>query len=153
MEDHARRAVNPGEANITARLTFLMIPRFLGWNVDAEYDRDHVLEKMLYYGFDKEVERLRRIRPDIIVHTINTSDNILVVEAKRKENPDRAKDVAKLRGMTAPDGKYAYLVGVRLVTDLVAGNVPECEVFVDGETDEGLTSVLARLLPTPRGSG
>lgn len=73
---------------------------------------------MLAYGFKDEVEALRAIRPDIIVHQIGSPENLLVVEAKRVENRNDAQDKAKLAAMTHDAKGYRYLVGVRIVTDM-----------------------------------
>lgn len=141
------RYANPGEQAVTGELSRLMSPRFADWSVCAEWNRKQQEQKMLHYGLDGEVAKLRAIRPDIIVHTIGAKDNILVVEAKRVENRDVAQDVAKLRAMTNPEGAYFYEVGVRLTLDLATASIPDCEVFVAGESERDLTDFLRNLLP------
>ncbi len=105
LADEGFRYANPGEQAVTGRLSHLMVPRFPDWYVCAEWDRKAHEHKMLHFGFANQVAKLRAIRPDIIVHQIrNDNQNILVVEAKRIENRDDARDKAKLRAMTIAEG-------------------------------------------------
>jgi hypothetical protein len=147
LSDQGLRYANPGEQAVTGRLSHLMGARFPEWDVCAEWDRKGQEQKMLHYGLKNEVAKLRAIRPDIIVHSIGTDDNILVLEAKRIENRKDAADKAKLRAMTSPEGGYTYKVGVHLVIDMPNGKIDACEVFVGGDDDRHLTNALRALLP------
>lgn len=148
LSDEAFRYANPGEQAVTNKLCRCMVPLFPDWNVCAEWDRKEQEQKMLYYGWNDKVEKLRRIRPDIIVHNIGIAENLLVVEAKRAENRNDARDKAKLVAMTNGDGGYSYEVGVRIVLNLRNATIPDCEVFTGGESNPDLTAFLRDQLPT-----
>ncbi|HVZ16618.1 MAG TPA: hypothetical protein VG897_05855 [Terriglobales bacterium] len=92
LADKGYRYANPGEQAVTAKLSYLMESRFPEWSVCHEWNRKSQEEKMLHFGLEGEVAKLLSIRPDIIVHRIGDTDNILVVEAKRIEN---RKDAAE----------------------------------------------------------
>ena len=147
LKDEGLVYANPGEQALTAELSNLMRPYFGAWSVSAEWDRKQQEQKMLSYGWLNEVAKLRAIRPDIIVHRIGAPENILVVEAKRIENRNDAQDKAKLAAMTGPDGGYSYEVGVRLVFDLPNSCIPDCEVFIAGQSNAELTQLLRNSLP------
>lgn len=147
LADEGYRYANPGEQAVTGRLSSLMESHFPEWSVCPEWNRKNQEEKMLHYGLEGEVAKLRSIRPDIIVHRIGNTDNVLVVEAKRIENRKDAADKAKLRAMTDPVGGYSYQVGVHLVIDMKQGAIAACEVFVAGASDAALTSGLREMLP------
>lgn len=62
------------ERTITGKLADHLRTRFLGWDVDVEYNRD-----------GHQVKRANDdiVVPDVIVHRRNTPDNLLVVEVKK----------------------------------------------------------------------
>jgi hypothetical protein len=146
LADKGYQYANPGEQAVTGKLSSLMEPRFSEWSVCPEWNRKNQEEKMLHYGMEGEVAKLRSIRPDIIVHRIGTTDNVLVVEAKRVENRKDAADKAKLRAMTDAAGGYSYQVGVHLVIDMKGASIAACEVFVAGASHPGLTATLREML-------
>jgi len=147
LADKGYQYANPGEQAVTGKLSNLMEHRFPEWDVCPEWNRKNHEVKMLHFGLENEVAKLRAIRPDIIVHRIGEDDNVLVVEAKRVENRNDAVDKAKLRAMTDAAGGYAYKVGVHLVVDMKQAAITDCEVFVGGSADANLTSALRKLLP------
>lgn len=142
LTDEALRYANPGEQAITTQLCQSMAPLFPEWNVNAEWNRSETEDKMLAYGFDDQVEVLRSIRPDIIVHRIGLPENLLVVEAKRVENRLDARDRAKLVAMTNAAKGYGYLIGIRVVIDMKNGSVADHEVFANGSRSAELTEFL-----------
>lgn len=142
LTDEAFRYANPGEQAVTTQLCQLMVPLFAEWNVNAEWNRREAEAKMLAYGFDDQVEALRLIRPDIIVHRIGLPENLLVVEAKRVENRLDAQDRAKLIAMTNAAKGYGYLIGIRVVIDMQNGSVADLEVFTNGSRSAELTEFL-----------
>lgn len=147
LADQGYKYANPGEQAVTGKLASLMEGRFPEWSVCPEWNRKNQEEKMLHYGLEGEVAKLRAIRPDIIVHRIGTTDNVLVVEAKRVENRKDAADKAKLRAMTDAEGGYSYQVGVHLVIDMKEAAIAACEVYAGGAAHAGLTASLRELLP------
>jgi hypothetical protein len=147
LADKGYQYANPGEQAVTGKLSNLMEPNFSEWSVCPEWNRKNQEEKMLHYGLEGEVAKLRSIRPDIIVHRIGQDDNVLVVEAKRVENRNDAGDKAKLRAMTDPGGGYSYQVGVHLVIDMKQAAIAACEVFVAGAPHANLTAALRGMLP------
>lgn len=138
---------DPGEQAITATLAALMGPHFPGWTVSPEWDRREQEEKKLAYGDVKGAARLRKIRPDIIVHHVGKAKNLLVVEAKRHINRDYEDDIGKLRGMTDLSGLYHYEVGVHLILNIQKQAVVGCEVYINGAVDSELTASLRDQLP------
>lgn len=147
LADQGYQYANPGEQAVTAKLASLMEARFPEWSVCPEWNRKNQEEKMLHYGLEGEVAKLRSIRPDIIVHHIGQPDNILVVEAKRIENRKDAADKAKLRAMTDSTSGYSYRVGVHLIINMKQAAIDNCEVFVAGATNADLSAALREMLP------
>ena len=108
-KDRKLFALNTREETITHKLAEYLTSQFPDWDVDCEYDR----------LFD-EAKRLRirgqisRVIPDIIVHHRNTLDNLLVIEAKKNNNPRGARaDRTKLRAFRE-QLKYKHAVFLRL---------------------------------------
>jgi hypothetical protein len=103
------------ERSTAHRLAVHMEPLFPQWNVDCEYDRDGRVRKALE-GIAEcdDQERTDNILPDIIVHRRRVGgreNNLLLVELKKNAAHDRC-DWMKLRLLTAPNGRYAYQLGV-----------------------------------------
>lgn len=149
VADKKLKVINPGEQVISGRIARELSNALPEWNVDTEYNRRGSEKKHLLYGYADQIETLREIRPDIIVHHAGRPDNLIVVEHKRIENTYTLKDVAKLRGMTDPNLGYHYLVGIRLVTDIRNERVSGCEVFHSGESSEELTEFVSQLFQPP----
>ena len=138
---------NPGEQTLTATLAALMVPHFPGWTVSSEWDRREAEEKRLAWNDEEGKERLRKIRPDIIVHHIGKQEKLLVVEAKRLgRNKKYGDDIKKLVGMTQQEGQFAYEVGVHLILDIPERRVAANNVYNNGEIDLGLTTWLSERL-------
>jgi hypothetical protein len=78
--------LNANERAITHKFAEYLVPSFPGWQVDCEYDR--LLEETKKLRIRSE---LRRVIPDIIIHRRNTKENLLVIEAK-KDNDPRGND-------------------------------------------------------------
>ena len=79
----------------------------------------------------------RLVRPDIIVHRRGgNSDNLLVIEAKRRDNPtDRELDYQKLRAFTQHLGRYHYCYGLFIDMPVREAymDAPILRWFVNGE--------------------
>jgi hypothetical protein len=73
--------VNVNERSITHRLAMYMQARIEGWDVDAEYNRNHDDPKVippLKEILSDDTEGTT-VYPDIIVHRRNTNENLLVI--------------------------------------------------------------------------
>ncbi|WJI46965.1 hypothetical protein NL532_10195 [Mesorhizobium sp. C120A] len=152
LADDALAKAAPQEFSISTYLAIRMVPYFPEWEVSPEWTRRETEEKMLAWYDEAGKEKLKKIRPDIIVHKILfQEENILVVEAKRVQNPDHADDIRKLTLMTSeytpnPDYHYGYRLGVHLIVDLPNRNIAGNNVYRDGEIDAKLTGLLWRML-------
>jgi len=95
------------ERAITGALAGYLKPRFEGWHVDVEYNRDDLDVKRSNGGI---------VLPDIIVHRRGTSDNLLVIEAKKSNTtePDE-EDLAKLVGFRSSPLQYRNALFVKLI--------------------------------------
>ena len=94
------------ERSVAHKLAEYLTPLFPEYHVDCEYNR---------HGIDvKEIERSRRIYPDIVIHRRNTDDNnLLVVEVKTNQSTDD-NDILKLERLTAADGAFHYFLGAAI---------------------------------------
>ncbi|NNM86167.1 MAG: hypothetical protein HKL96_10485 [Phycisphaerales bacterium] len=126
--DHDSFLITNGadEQSVTFRLAMYLADEFPGLDVDCEYNRDETDPK-------RDTER-KLIRPDIIVHRRGTQENILVIEAKKPNNPN--DDEKKLQQLTSKEGKLKYRFGVRLV--LKTGNCASItgDLYMGGELAE-----------------
>lgn len=86
-------ALNANERAITHKFAEYLAACFPDWQVDCEYDR--LLEEAKRLRLHGE---WRRVIPDIIVHRRNTDENLLVIEAKKDNDPRGGDaDMEKLR--------------------------------------------------------
>ncbi|MER9891913.1 hypothetical protein NKJ40_07375 [Mesorhizobium sp. M0119] len=141
----------PEEFSITADLAMKMERHYPGWRVSPEWTRRETEEKRVAWNDKAGLQKLKKIRPDIIVHHMHKEENLLVVEAKRLGNTDFEDDVRKLRLMTLdhsvnPLYHYGYRVGVHLVLDLPNRLIVNNDVYRNGEIHADLTGWLWRLL-------
>lgn len=107
-EDRDLLELTVGERTIVARLAARLIPRFDGWDVDAEYNRHGQHPKVLYIfrhllreaGLPAP-ERDYPRSPDIVIHRRGNDDaNLLAIEVKRLSNgTDRLYDKRKLHAL------------------------------------------------------
>jgi hypothetical protein len=94
------------EQALTGALARHLVSRFQGWDVDVEYNRD---------DYDPKKANGVIVKPDIIVHRRGTSDNLLVIEAK-KSNTRKSddEDLTKLVGFRSPPLQYRHALFVKL---------------------------------------
>jgi len=139
---------NPGERAIVMRLAQLLPARFPDWSVGYEWDRREDVAKRLRHGVtEDDLVREGLVVPDIIIHRVGARENLLVVEVKKAKNRDYDGDIWKLEGMTDQSGDYGYSAGLHLVLDLPGGQVPLCDVYVNGALDPNLSGWMRALLP------
>lgn len=88
------------ERSITHRLAMYLQSLFPEWHVDCEYNRDGHDPKELYLpqiGAGEYDTDATTVYPDIIVHQRDSSNNLLVIEAKKTTSRRESQyDVVKL---------------------------------------------------------
>lgn len=152
LADKDLARANPSEWSITGDLAIRMTPLFPGWRVSPEWDRREREEKRIAWDDEEGQRRLKKIRPDIIVHHLLSEENLIVVEAKRSANRgDYADDIRKLTLMTKsvsvdPDFHYGYKVGLHIVIDLPASELQSGVAYADGEVDKELTAYFLKCI-------
>jgi hypothetical protein len=98
---------NVNERTITGLLARYMEPKFPGWHVDAEYNRD---------GHDVKKANGEIVVPDVIVHRRGTPENLLVIEAKKSTTTEPDDEVlAKLNGFRSSDLQYRHALFVKFI--------------------------------------
>ncbi len=136
----------PEEISITTELAMKMDRYFRGWRVSPEWTRREAEEKQIAWNDEAGALKLKKIRPDIIVHRMHKHDqNLLIVEAKRIQNTSFEDDIRKLTLMTLqesvdPDYHYGYVVGVHLVVDLPRRFVARHDIYRLGVIDAELAA-------------
>jgi hypothetical protein len=117
--------LDANERSITHKLAEYLQQEFPNMNVDCEYNRDHDHVKRLY-GLGSCTTRMddtnaRTVFPDIIIHKRNSSENLLVLEIKKQNNPEGPEnDFEKLKAYMVELG-YRYAAFVMLRTGLSPG--------------------------------
>lgn len=103
------------ERALTHRLGMYLQRLMFDMDVDCEYNRIGSAGKPKWlYDCDGY------IRPDVIVHRRGTSENLIIIEAKKNADENgKCFDLEKLKGMTDRDGDYRYQVGYFI--DFVVG--------------------------------
>lgn len=106
------------ERAITARLADHLRPRFPGWEVDCEYNRN-----------DRDVKRADGgvVVPDVVVHRRGTDDNLLVIEVKKSNSTESdERDLEKLRAYRALPLTYRAALFLKVV---VGPNGPDVQAI------------------------
>lgn len=76
------------------------------------------------------------VRPDIILHRMwSNEENKIAIEFKGWWNNKSSKDIKKLKDLTAPNGRYKYLIGVWV---LLGKDTPSFKFVIDGEEKDSL---------------
>jgi len=113
-DDERLLAIDVNERSLTHRLALHMMPLFDRWHVDCEYNRDHNCDpKKLTLPESIGSDDLKQTTayPDIIVHRRmqpGREANLLVVEAKKRNNGDFARDLAKLKAFMRAPFEYQH---------------------------------------------
>jgi len=99
------------ERSVAHKLAEYLQIQFPDWNVDCEYNRKGLAQKILdrIHECSKQ-KKTDRVYPDIIVHRRNTDDNLLVVEIKIKD--EDCCDIEKLKKFTSTSGDFKYRLGL-----------------------------------------
>jgi len=121
--DHDLIALGGHEQAIAHRIAVYLERSFPGFHTDCEYNRNK------HKGKNRRPESPnddRRMRPDIIVHRRNTSDNVLAVEMKTNANPATTDDKDKLKCLKS-EKTYLYkgiaFVCIRNTTEDLEGGI------------------------------
>jgi hypothetical protein len=106
---------NVNERTITARLADHLRLRFPGWDVDPEYNRD---------GHEVKKANGDVVVPDVIVHRRGTTDNLLVIEAKKSNTTEADEEVLKkLDAFRSCHLQYQHALFVKLIVGVGAPGV------------------------------
>lgn len=113
-QDRYLLEVDANERSLTHKLAEHLQRQFPDWNVDCEYNRKNALPKRLH-GVKQVVSTEdtdgTTVFPDIVVHKRGTSDNLIVIEAKKKSTDRRSEDREKLAAYKAEHGyRFAFSV-------------------------------------------
>ena len=109
--------VNANERSMTHRFAIYLQEEFPEYNVDCEYNRNeggskriNEFRKKFKRKIDSDDENAVTVYPDIIVHHRGTSDNFIVIEAK-KTSGEIGDDLEKLKTYKNDlEYKYAFFV-------------------------------------------
>lgn len=93
-EDKFLLKKNLNERTITHKLAEYLQKEFSHWNVDIEYNRNiDKVKKLHVHGTNETTwgnSDAQTIFPDIIIHNRgNNKNNLLIIEAKKSNNPDQ----------------------------------------------------------------
>jgi hypothetical protein len=106
------------ERAIAHRLALYLEPKFAGWDVDCEYNRDcHDKPKKLPCYLLEEAERdetkEKTVIPDIIIHHRGPSNNnLLAIEIKTTSNSSDDRDNFDYLKLMAFKSKFKYIYSI-----------------------------------------
>jgi hypothetical protein len=88
--------LDANERSMTHKLAEHLQRQMPNWTVDCEYNRLGDKTKRIIRDENDLVPKsdtnCETVYPDIIVHRRNTTDNLLVIEAKKSNNPNGSED-------------------------------------------------------------
>jgi len=145
--------IDINERTLSARLMFhlqtllledeLYREKYKSYSVDCEYNRineDKIKTLKRYENFeiDDNLDKIRKIFPDIIFHKRKEEDNLIVIEMKKStsNNKDcKEKDRERLKIMTDLNdpNNFNYILGVYFEVDTTGNNNHIIEFFVNGK--------------------
>lgn len=119
LDSHLIHA-DANERSITHRLAVYLEqqPRFHGWHIDCEYNRNQGDIKRLTRRKAASVSSdeldAQTVYPDIIVHKRGSDINLLVIEAKKSNAASSDEDIKKLRAFQQQSHlRYRYAYAIR----------------------------------------
>lgn len=125
--------IDANERSMSHHLANYLVPHFVGWDIDCEYNRDGIDDPKMMILPPRKTQpsaldvHARTVYPDIIVHhrgVGGADNNLLVIEVKKSSNGDGDEfeyDRIKLREFQSQlYYQHAYLV--TLVVGEIAGN-------------------------------
>jgi hypothetical protein len=119
-QDRELLELDVNERSLTHKLAEHLQAEFSHWNVDCEYNRDGDFPKRLspkcVFTDDTDAHT---VFPDIIIHHRNTTDNLVVIEAKKSSTACVSADEAKLKAFIA-EHHYQFAFAVVFPVELRA---------------------------------
>lgn len=100
------------ERSITHKLAEYLQDEFPEWNVDCEYNRDRSQPKALIRGGIDNAQTVNKVTvfPDIVIHRRDSSENLVVIEAKKRGSENSGWDLEKLNAYKEQMGyQFAYM--------------------------------------------
>jgi len=106
---------NANERTITHKLASHLQKEFTDYDVDVEYNRMTEREGQTTKEINRQINEqteeqedcwddikiddieAKTVYPDIIIHRRNTNTNLIVIEVKKSNNPNKKCDIAKLQ--------------------------------------------------------
>ena len=145
--------IDINERTLSARLMFhlqtilledeLYREKYKTYSVDCEYNRINeykmkTLKRYENFEIDDNLDKIRKIYPDIIFHKRKEEDNLIVIEMKKStsnNNDCKEKDRERLKIMTNLNdpNNFNYTLGVYFEVDTTGNNNHIIEFFVDGK--------------------
>ncbi|WP_338948192.1 hypothetical protein KST87_03700 [Fusobacterium nucleatum] len=144
--------IDVNERTLSARLMFHLQTLLLNeiyqesykeYSVDCEYNRINeykmkTLKRYENFEIDDNLDKIRKIYPDIIFHKRKEEDNLIVIEMKKStsnNNDCKEKDRERLKIMTNLNdpNNFNYTLGVYFEVDTTGNNNHIIEFFVDGK--------------------
>lgn len=111
------------EVSLSSTLFVYLKNEFKDWDVDCEYNRRYDGNRKKLDVSRDEKKDISKVKPDIIVHSRETNDNLLVIEVKKSNNTMKEIlfDEKKLIKFTSKNDKkvpyieYGYAFGLSLI--------------------------------------
>ena len=145
--------IDINERTLSARLMFhlqtilledeLYREKYKTYSVDCEYNRINeykmkTLKRYENFEIDDNLDKIRKIYPDIIFHKRKEEDNLIVIEMKKStsnNNDCKEKDRERLKIMTNLNdpNNFNYTLGVYFKVDTTGNNNHIIEFFVNGK--------------------
>ena len=123
--DQTLLEIDANERSLTHKFAEYLQPIFTSWNVDCEYNRNNGNSKRLHVlapgCVSTDDTDANTVYPDIIVHRRASTDNLLVIEAK-KAGRDKSFDRLKLQAFLDRDGfGYIYAASLEFIVGKKCG--------------------------------
>jgi len=128
------------ERTLSFRLAHYLTPLYPDHDVDCEYNRHGDAIKRLPAPDPALTNdtKGKTIFPDILVHERgNDENNHILIEIKKSDNTDTARDIEKLRSLTAPGRGYFYQYGLHLTFG--ENRLSGATVYTGGNINENKT--------------
>ena len=116
------------EPTISHRIAVYLEPLFPSWNIDCEYNKNLKGIKKRRNGSN--------IRPDIIIHKINTNDNSVIIEVKKCGSMSKLAEKDRKKLNDCIRGTLGYNLGVFI--GVLKSRIDVC--WIEGNNEKPKTS-------------